>query len=184
MSRFYIHRGLLCFLQIMLYWSAPLTLGFCMSSEHLQATLSNSLDDVLDSGWLETWQSLCFWPNCIVTAVTSPSLHSAYLPEFWGYGASILNLWKDLHLLEVSWDHLVSLCPDPTLLPPKLCWPIPPASRYIQCFPHIHWCLVSYYRCPISSGMPADATVSICFHPPKTELLIDRLFLILDPPNF
>ena len=125
------------FLQIMLYWSAPLTLSLCMSSEHLQATLSNSLDNFLSSDWLATWQSLCFWPNCIATAVTSPSLHSAYLLEFWGYGDSISNLWEDLHILEVTWDYLVSLCPDPTLLtyPPSFADPFLPLIGAFNAFP-------------------------------------------------
>jgi len=113
------------------------------------------------------WQSgnlSGFWPNCIVT---SPSLHSADLLSLWAMGTSVLSLWKGLNTSEVPWNHIVSLCPDPTppALSPSFADPflLPPGA--LNAFPTL---LMpgKLFQVFQMLWMPADATVSTCSHPP------------------
>src|ERR1700677_4783448 len=80
-------------------------------------------------GWAEIWPSLCF---CTCSLLTAPPLQQGYLLHIWHFRTTIVALFYNLFTSPHSWNHLVSLPPDPSTLP------TPSAVLTQPCIPLAH----------------------------------------------
>jgi hypothetical protein len=100
-----------------------------MSSGHLYATLSNSLDDFLYSDWLATWQSLFLAQLHSYLSLSSPSLSLGIL-RWWSLSTQFMEGLTYIRGVLGSSGRSAHIHPF---------WPAPPALLTHSCCFQVHW---------------------------------------------